>query len=68
VRKLNLLWGVIPYHIAKFIRNTDQMIEYSMKVVKRHKRVQFGDTVVITSGAPVGIAGKTNMLEINVIK
>lgn len=68
VRKLNLLWGVIPYHIAKYIRNTDQMIEYSMKVVKQHKRVQSGDTVVITSGAPAGIAGKTNMLEINVIK
>ena len=68
VRKLNLLWGVTPFYISKFIRNTDQMIDYSMKVVKQHKKVVSGDIVVITSGAPAGIAGKTNMLEINVIK
>jgi len=68
VRKLNLLWGVTPFYIKKFIRHTDQMIEYSMSVVKQQKKVQSGDVVVITSGAPAGIAGKTNMLEVNVIK
>ncbi len=68
IRRLNLLWGVTPFYITRYIKNTDQMIDYSMNVVKKHKKVVSGDTVVITSGAPAGIAGKTNMLQINVIK
>lgn len=67
-RRLNLLWGVTSFYIKNLIRHTDQMIDYSMKAVKRYKKVISGDTVVITSGAPVGVSGKTNMMQINVVK
>jgi pyruvate kinase len=67
ISKLNLLWGVTSF-VVKGASHTDQMIRNCMAIAKRQGKVTTGDTVIITSGAPVGISGKTNMLEINVIK
>lgn len=68
VGKLNLLWGVAPYHVNTVIRNTDTMIGRSINVLKKQGKVDSGDTVVVTSGAPMGIPGKTNMLQVQVVK
>ncbi|MFH1783374.1 MAG: pyruvate kinase [bacterium] len=66
-RKLNLLWGVTPFCAKKRVKDTDKMISYSIDVVRRNRKITKGDTVVITSGVPTGIAGKTNMMQVHLI-
>ena len=43
------------------------MIEKTEKLLLREKLLSKGDTFVLTSGAPVGVSGNTNMLTIHKI-
>lgn len=63
VRKLMLSFGVFPVY-AEDERNTDKMIDLAVQVAIENKLIQEGDLVVITAGVPVGIAGTTNMLKV----
>lgn len=61
LRKLKHVWGVIP-GLVKQARSTDEMLEMAKDLVKDY--VSRGDTVVVTSGVPVGVSGSTNMLKV----
>lgn len=62
-RQLNLLWGVTPLMIKKE-RTTDDLFEEAVFKAKQAGLVQTGDTVVITAGVPLGVAGKTDMIHV----
>ena len=62
-RQLNLLWGVNPVLISKE-HTTDELFEEAVFKSKRAGLVKTGDTVVITAGVPLGIAGKTDMIHV----
>lgn len=62
-RQLNLLWGVIPLMIKKE-RTTDDLFEEAVFKCKQAGLVKTGDTVVITAGVPLGVAGKTDMIHV----
>ena len=64
--KLSMVWGVYPILTEKF-KSTDEMIEKTEKLLLREKLLSKGDTFVLTSGAPVGVSGNTNMLTIHKI-
>jgi pyruvate kinase len=64
--KLSLVWGVIPL-LTKSFNSTDQMIIESEKILVEKELLKFGDTFVLTAGAPVGVSGTTNMLKIHKI-
>jgi pyruvate kinase len=63
VKKLNLIWGCLP-RLVKNIRDTDDVFEEATKAAMETGMVKKGDTIVITSGHPIWIAGKTNMLRV----
>ena len=61
--QLNLLWGVNPILLKKE-ENTEELFEDAVKEAKKAGYIKSGDTVVITAGVPLGIAGKTNMIRV----
>ncbi|MBN1665045.1 MAG: pyruvate kinase [Deltaproteobacteria bacterium] len=63
VRKLNLLWGCLPRRV-KNIRDTDDVFEEATQSALETGEVKKGDIIVITSGHPIWVAGKTNMLRV----
>lgn len=62
-RQLNLLWGVNPIMIKKE-QTTDALFEEAVFKSKQAGLIKTGDTVVITAGVPLGIAGKTDMIHV----
>lgn len=66
-RFLNLLWGVFPV-VGEDIKTTDQMINIATARSLQAGLVYPGDTVVITAGVPVGVAGTTNLIKVHEIE
>ena len=62
-RQLYLLWGVNPVMINKE-ETTDELFEEAVLKSKQAGLIQSGDTVVITAGVPLGIAGNTDMIHV----
>lgn len=67
VRRLSLYWGVRGV-MVEVIENTDAMIDIVEKRMLEEKLVERGDSIIITFGVPMGVAGSTNMLMIHHIK
>lgn len=61
--QLNLLWGVSPLMLKKE-NNAEDLFADAVAEAKMAGYVKEGDTVVITAGVPLGIAGKTNMIRV----
>lgn len=62
-RQLNLLWGVTPVMIRKE-QTADSLFEEAVFACKKAGLVKAGDTVIITAGVPLGVAGKTDMIHV----
>jgi pyruvate kinase len=60
-RQLALTWGVTAFKVPSYA-HTDEMIVGADHVLESHGLGQRGDTIVIVSGAPVGMAGTTNQI------
>lgn len=61
--QLNLLWGVNPILLQEE-ETAENLFADAVKEAKKAGYVRTGDTVVITAGVPLGIAGKTNMIRV----
>lgn len=62
-KQLNLLWGVNPLLIGRK-ETSHELFAAALEEAKKAGYVKQGDTVVITAGVPLGIAGKTNMIHV----
>ena len=62
-RQLNLAWGVTPLLLDEQ-KEVFDLFEEAVAVAAKEKGLQKGDTVVITSGVPIGMSGTTNMLKV----
>ena len=62
-RQLNISWGVTPFLTGE-VTSTDRIFSLSAEVALKERLVQNGDTVVITAGVPLGVAGTTNMIHV----
>ncbi len=60
---LSLCSGVVPFRIPNF-DNFDDMIRFSIDAGRRCGYLETGQHVVITGGAPLGEAGKTNFIKV----
>ena len=61
---LSLIWGITPVLVDAF-QSTDEMIQSSRAILVNKKYLEGGDKYIITSGAPVGVTGTTNMIKIH---
>lgn len=64
--QLSLSWGVFPV-LAMNQDNTDKLFRHAIDCAKQIDIVEEGDSVVITAGVPLNIAGTTNLLKVQVV-
>ena len=67
LRRLNLVWGIYPILSDRYY-NTEEMIEQVKEKALKSGLVKTGDVVVITAGVPIGIAGTTNLIKVEILK
>ncbi len=67
MRKLSLDWDVYPI-LAPPIKSTDNMFDVCSGIAKKAGYVKTGDTVILTAGIPIGKAGSTNLLKVQIIE
>ena len=63
MRQLILSWGIFPFLIPS-CKSLEELIDRSFGFLKKNKRIEKGDSVIIISGEPVGKGGKVNLVEI----
>ena len=66
-RQLNLSWGVFPV-MCEVKQNTDELFDHAVEVSLAAGAIKKGDTVVISAGVPLGIAGNTNLLKVHEVR
>ena len=62
-RQLALVWGVMPISIG-FYSSTDEMVRGVIEAVVDQGIIEPHESVVVTSGAPIGRPGTTNMIQV----
>jgi pyruvate kinase len=65
-RRLALYWGVVPLSIDP-LRDADAMMERANAYLLGHGMASPGDKVVAVFGAPVGVSGTTNAVQVRVL-
>jgi len=60
---LSLCWGVVPLKIAA-TDSIDEMLRYTIHAARKAGLLESGQTVVITGGVPLQVAGKTNFIRV----
>ena len=65
-RQLSLSWGVIPLLIEEK-QDADELFDHALERAKEEGLVEEGDTVVLTAGVPLGIAGTTNLIKAHIV-
>ncbi len=65
-RQLNLSWGVTPVLLEEK-KDVFELFSYALDTSKEQGYLHEGEVVVITSGVPIGIAGTTNMIKVEVV-
>lgn len=61
--QLALTWGVVTYKVDE-VHTTEDMVELLDQKLLDTGAAQKGDAVVVISGAPLGVPGTTNALQI----
>ena len=67
MRKLALDWDVYPV-LADPIKSTDNMFDVCSRIAKDTGHVKKGDIAILTAGIPIGKAGSTNLLKVEIIE
>jgi len=62
--QLALSWGVTPYQVPA-VANSDEMVDQVDQTLRAHDLAETGDLVVVVSGAPVGVPGTTNAMQVH---
>lgn len=65
-RQLILSWGVTPV-VSEERSNTDELFDHAVDMALTTGIVKNGDLVVITGGAPIGVAGTTNIMKVHLV-
>ncbi|WP_432402199.1 pyruvate kinase [Wukongibacter sp. M2B1] len=66
LRRLILIWGVKPVLIED-VKSTDEIFDLSVEKAREYEYIESGDLVVITAGVPVGVAGATNLIKVDIV-
>jgi len=65
-QQLALSWGVQPCLIGT-VASVEEIFSSAIEAVLQQRLAKKGDTIVITAGLPLGVAGNTNLLKVEKI-
>ena len=66
-QSMTLSWGV-ETHMTPSFNNQDEMVEAVDAFLRKRELINVGERIVILSGSPMGVPGKTNNLRVHKIK
>ncbi len=66
MRRSVLSWGVYPV-LMKEVKSTDEIFDLAIQKAMDDEYIHHGDLVVITAGVPVGVAGATNLIKVEIV-
>jgi pyruvate kinase len=61
------MWGVSP-HFVEPLRDSDAMVDRAHALLLANGIVSPGDSFVTIFGAPVGVSGSTNAIQVKVVE
>ena len=64
--RLLLRWGVYPHQLAA-LSSLDSLFTSAAELSKGLGLAKSGDLIVITGGIPIGVAGSTNLLKVELV-
>ena len=67
-RQMNLLYGVKPILIQEDDTTAEHLFQVALRAAKKHGYIENGDKVVLTAGLPLGVAGNTNMVRVEIVE
>jgi len=67
LRQMCLLWGIVPLYVEN-LRDSDDMIQRAHALLLANGIVAPGDSFVALFGAPVGVPGTTNAIQVKVVE
>jgi len=67
LHQLNLSWGVVPFLLPP-CKSVEELVEKSIRYLKKTKYVKKGDNIIIVAGQPVGKSGNVNFVKIHQLK
>ncbi|NBM19114.1 pyruvate kinase [Streptomyces sp. GC420] len=62
--QLSLSWGVESF-VVPFVESTDAMVDLVDGEVRKLRRYDNGDLMIVTAGSPPGVPGTTNMVRVH---
>lgn len=65
-RQLNVVWGVKPILLEEQKEAFD-LFDSAVAAAAKEENLEKGDTVVLTSGVPIGVSGTTNMIKVQTV-
>lgn len=66
-QSLTLAWG-LETMITPTVQTTDEMVAQVEQLLRDHHRIEVGERIVLVSGSPVNVPGKTNALRVHRIR
>ena len=67
LRRLCLMWGIIPKFVEP-LQSSDEMMDRAHALLLANGIVSPGDRFVTIFGAPVGVSGSTNAIQVKVVE
>ncbi|MCL2396748.1 MAG: pyruvate kinase [Defluviitaleaceae bacterium] len=65
-RRMSLVWGV-QSTIAKMVESDEELFEVAGQCAMDAELAKNGDVIVIVAGVPVGVAGSTNLVKVQIV-
>ncbi|MEG1620369.1 MAG: pyruvate kinase [Oscillospiraceae bacterium] len=65
-RQLSMSWGVTPL-MVDFKDNYEELFTHAIDITSAAGYVKDGELVVLTAGVPIGVAGTTNLLKVQMV-
>ena len=65
-RQLNVVWGVKPILLEEQ-KETFDLFDSAVAAAAKEENLEKGDTVVLTSGVPIGVSGTTHMIKVQAV-
>ncbi len=66
-RQLNLVWGVTSVRLKELF-DTDKSVKLMEDYMKDQEIVKEGDRVIVATGIPLSLRGRTNMIKVSTIE
>jgi pyruvate kinase len=64
LRRLTIVWGVLPCAIVSEVENPEKMLKGFLKMALKEGLIDKEDVLVITMGSQIGKVGSTNMIRL----